>query len=40
MKQNKFKGGIYKGKYWCEFINSRDAKRIAHKQARHIKIEK
>lgn len=40
MKQNKIKGGIYKGKYWRDFINPRDAKHIAHKQARKVKIDR
>lgn len=34
MKQNKIRGGVYKGLYWRDFISSHDAKRIAHKQER------
>ena len=34
MKQNKIKGGVYKGVYWNEFINATEAKKRAHKQER------
>jgi hypothetical protein len=34
MKQNKIKGGVYCGKYWQDFYTNKQAKRIAHKQAR------
>jgi len=34
MKQNKIKGGVYKGVYWNDFISAHDAKKIAHKEER------
>jgi len=34
MKMNKIKGGVYGGKFWQDFTNKTDAKRIAHKQER------
>lgn len=34
MKSNKIKGGVYSGKFWQDYINKTDAKRIAHKQER------
>lgn len=34
MKQNKIKGGVYKGVYWRDFVDKTEAKRIAHRQER------
>ena len=33
MKQNKIKGGVYRG-WWFEFYTNKEAKKIAHKQER------
>ncbi len=39
MKQNKIKGGVYKG-WWRDFVSATKAKKIAHKQNRRkIKSE-
>lgn len=34
MKQNKIKGGIYRGRWWCEFYTNKEAKHFAHRQER------
>lgn len=34
MKMNKIRGGVYSGKFWQDFMNKTDAKKIAHKQER------
>lgn len=34
MKQNKIKGGVYKGVWWRDFIDETEAKKVAHKQER------
>lgn len=34
MKQNKIKGGVYKGVWWRDFVDPTEAKKIAHKQER------
>lgn len=35
MKTNKIKGGVYNG-YWGDFHKNKEAKKIAHKQARQM----